>query len=270
MSFSTVIAEKKGALNEVFANAVLFSGMPFSAAAGEECKPFSREVFGGAWAPPYRHSISSRYLQAAYIRVSTDVRAGLKKAKALCISVDGISETNSLFEFNVMAGGPIPMLCQTFRLNGDKESAVNVSKQVSDMIEEVYCAVGMKDPSEQIAAVVCSDSPAVIVLTRKMITSTQSGGRKCVLRAYGFSCHALANFSKDLCSIAPLKDVLGKAIQATQLFRNIAIARSMFDKVREIQSPRPQSIKTFSSTLGMESALCCNPCWKIKTALFQL
>lgn len=251
--FSSFTPKKRNELDRYFANAIINDGAAFTTCASSNWSEFWKCAFGGAWKPPYRDRISGTLLDESFNEKKAKVIEALSNVPALCISVDGFTDVNSCSLFNMMAGGPLPFVAHTFRLEGKRESAQNMDKAISNAIKT---ACGNFNKKEKVLGFV-SDSPNVMTATRKLLCGARSGGSNCVVFSYGCLCHALSNFVKDICKIQFVKETLTKTIKLAQLFRNTHVANDLLAKERNKLDDAPQTIKSYSVTRWNGVAVLC-------------
>lgn len=183
--------ERRDKLNELFADGIILEGLPFNHGARSGFLPFWKEAFRGTWKPPSDH-FATDHLGEVYRVTRDEVMSILRSPPSLGASIDGFSDVNSKSVFNFMAGGPVPFVFETFRLRGERESAVNIDSIVAGIVE-----VLSKETEQKVIGFV-SDSPNVMILARKLICGEKGGGSACCAFAYGCSCHGLSNHVRDV------------------------------------------------------------------------
>ena len=112
----------------------------------------------------------------------------LRECLALCVSIDGFSDTNSSSVFNIRVGGPIPFQISSFRLGSRREPSVNIDLAVSQTYNTVINISNDTPPVK--AYVMVTDSPNVMVKARQLSSGLESSGSGFVTFAYGRVCHA--------------------------------------------------------------------------------
>lgn len=233
--------ERRDKLHGLFSDGIIVEGLPFCHGGLPGFKPFWKEAFHGTWEPPSAHFVTG-HLGIVFNGTKQEVLAVLRTPPSLGVAIDGFSDVNSKSVFNFMAGGPLPFVFETFRLNGERESAVNLDKIVAGVV------ANLNRESENRVIGFVSDSPRVMVLARKLICGEQEGGSACTKFAYGCSCHGLSNHVKDTCKVAFVRWTLKCSCKVVQLFRNTHAASHLIAEARSALPGNVRSLKSFSFT----------------------
>lgn len=232
-------------LDSAFADAVIKDGVPFNTCQSINWKPFWDLVFGSAYRIPHRLKISDTFLSISYDNVLEKCIEKFNNAKAFCLSLDGFSDKHSKSVFHALVCSPIPIHIQSFRLGGERESSLNLNKQIKNVLGE-FCKVYKQDVPYVYGLV--TDSPNVMKKTRKLCTGQQEGGELVSVFAYGCACHALSLIIKDILKIDSIKQVFDNVLLMASFFRNTHLANHLLEVERKNLNPTPKSIKTFSPT----------------------
>jgi hypothetical protein len=169
--FSEIKSDKKAKMDYEFANARIKGGPPFSLRTSREWDPFGKAAFGVAWVPPHRNIVSSRFLMESYDSHEAHVQAALRSAPAVFFSVDGFPDVNCRSVFHVLAGAPVPLALESFRVDGDPESARKLHKILKRL---VFGARERLGALQTVGFGICTDSPNVMILTRKFLSGERA------------------------------------------------------------------------------------------------
>lgn len=128
-------------------------------------------AFGGAWKRPHRQTISGLLLDQSYQSNRITFMDFIKSNFAICMSVDGFYDVNSKTLLNFMAGGPLPFVFKMFRIEGKKQSAANMYKELLNVIN--HTSVLIDCPRKVLRLL--TDSPPVMQVARKLLCGSKSG-----------------------------------------------------------------------------------------------
>ena len=97
--------------------------------------------------------------------------------------------------------------------------------------------------SRSVQLAICTDSPNVMVLTKKILMGIVEGCTQSTLFAYGCTWHDPANAVKDFAGYTRLFQLLRKVTRLSSLFRNIYLARAILGTEVGLHTTRPPSLK---------------------------
>ncbi|KAK1862408.1 hypothetical protein I4F81_004982 [Pyropia yezoensis] len=124
--------------NIAHAEAVFAAGGKFGYCTDEEEWGTSwNKLIGTEWRPPSRSVISSKYLDAVFLKVDETVRAVLRSVVGGCFQCDGWTDPNVAQVFSSLYGAPLPFYLSSFRVAGRRETADVLVEKVKEQMELV-------------------------------------------------------------------------------------------------------------------------------------
>lgn len=245
---SVTASQKHKTIDRLYSDGVIVDALPFTHGKIPGFRPFWKEAFQGTWCPADPFTVKVNLLDSFRASRSLVLRA-LRTAPAICASADGFTDVKSMSVFNFLAGGPLAFVVESFRLNGELKSSVNLDALISGLIASLSVAENAEEgASEPRVLGFVSDSPHAMIFARKLLCGEATGGSNCCSFAFGCACHGLSNSVEDFCKIKFVSVVLKKCCLVLQPFQNMHVASDLLDKAK-LNLPshaKPTSLKSFS------------------------
>ncbi|KAK1859366.1 hypothetical protein I4F81_001963 [Pyropia yezoensis] len=231
------------ALNLLYAEAVFASGGKFGYCTdGEEWGSFGKKLLGGAWRPPSRQTMSSKYVNLVFSKVDADVCEILRSMAGGCFECDGWTGPNGDQVFSALFCGPLPFYISSFRLHGDRETDDVLVTKVKEQMALPFMPSGTTWRDQHNTGIV-TDSPNVNRSARRKLID---GGD--FTYAYGCASHAMNNLCRDILKLPGACHVLSFCTALARFFGNYHLPREHLRRQQALEPGRTPTIKLFSPT----------------------
>lgn len=146
---------------------------------------------------------------------------------------------------HLLIGAAIPYVVNAIRLGSQQEFSQNLNKEVSSAISkpfQIFCS------KRTLVVGFVTDSPNVLVKSRKPLGGAVDGGTHYVAYGYGYVCHALSLFSELLLKHRLLTCVVRQGLVLAHYFKLVHLAKHELEAERSKCNPTAQTVKSIPKT----------------------
>ena len=259
MSMSVEHAE---AVNLAYAEAVFASGGKFGYCADEEeWGVFWGKLVGGAWRPPSRQTMSTKYVNTVFSKVDAEERGILCTMPGGCFQCDAWTDPSGSQVFSALFGGSIPFYLSSFRMAGSRETADALVAKIKEQMALLAVPAGDTWRDQHNTGIV-TDSPNVNLSARRKFLE---GGD--FTFAYGCASHAMNNLCRDILKIPAALRALAFCTALAKLFGNHHLPHYHLFQQQALEPTPPPTLKLFSPTRWTGSAALLTSTLKNRSAI---